>query len=111
GSSILGVEMSTPGIGPATDGLSGFELLDDSHEISTTVAARMPAAERNLGFMDFHGVSGRRKGLFRTRTGTRLEAGGWGLGGWELKGSEGLATCDWRLIPSAPDDRSAPART
>src|SRR3954454_8215170 len=37
GSSSFGGVMSTPGIGPATDGLSGFELFLASHPANTTV--------------------------------------------------------------------------
>src|SRR5450759_4496890 len=46
GSSIFGAEMSTPGIGPATDGLSGVELLLASHADNDTAATRTPRVTR-----------------------------------------------------------------
>src|SRR5436189_1591840 len=46
GSSIFGAEISTPGIGPATLALSGFELLLASHAVSDNAAARTPTVAR-----------------------------------------------------------------
>ena len=46
GSSILGAEISMPGIGPATVGLSGVELLLASHAVRVTAATSTPQAER-----------------------------------------------------------------
>src|SRR5438046_10040241 len=51
GSSIFGVEISTPGIGPATDGLSGVELLDDSHAVRAAAVASAHTAVRILLFI------------------------------------------------------------
>jgi hypothetical protein len=51
GSRIFGAVMSTPGIGPATDGLSGFELFEVSHAVRTRTAVQTPRADKNLRFM------------------------------------------------------------
>src|SRR5437773_1150489 len=72
GSSIRGAEISTPGIGPATEGLSGFELLDASHALSASTAASSPMTDVHwgyLGFIDFHCVSGRKRPTFRATQG------------------------------------------
>src|SRR5258706_12458308 len=97
GSNILGAEILTPGIAPATDALSGFELLDDSHEISATDATSAPTADRHLGFIDFHCVSERRTPFCR---GWEPGARGWGergLRGWGLGGSGGRGPGDLGL--------------
>jgi hypothetical protein len=52
GSSILGAEIVTPGIGPATEGLSGVELFDASHALNATTTAATPAAVRRFRLMD-----------------------------------------------------------
>ena len=57
GSSMRGAEMVTPGIGPATEGLSGFALLLDSHPASAPISINAATAGSPLTFMDFHVVS------------------------------------------------------
>jgi hypothetical protein len=46
GSSIFGAEISMPGIGPATVGLSGVELLLAEHAVSEAAVARAPTDRR-----------------------------------------------------------------
>jgi len=53
GSSIFGALMFTPGMGPATEGLSGSELLLASHAVSEQAAARTQKADRSLGITVF----------------------------------------------------------
>src|SRR5690242_19837898 len=48
---VLGAVMLTPGIGPATDGLSGFELLATSHPTSASAAANVPIVQMKLRAM------------------------------------------------------------
>src|ERR1051325_771884 len=49
GSSGFGAVMSTPGIGPATVGLRGFELFVDSHPVATSAThARTTTAYAGL---------------------------------------------------------------
>src|SRR5882672_2747220 len=46
GSSIFGAEISMPGMGPATEGLSGVELLLASQAVKNRAAARTPQDAR-----------------------------------------------------------------
>src|SRR5258708_3144406 len=50
-------EIFTPGIGPATDGLSGFELFDVPHAWSPSVAATMTNSGGYLGIIEITKVS------------------------------------------------------
>src|SRR5262245_27652213 len=53
GSRIFGAVISTPAIGPATAGLSGFELFEASHALTARIAvktASAPMALRNIEF-------------------------------------------------------------
>src|SRR5690242_9840102 len=75
GSSTFGAVMSTPGIGPATVGLSGLELLDASQALAMIAASARPAAYTDLLFIGTHTGA---------RVGYRIEkSGGLEIQGWE----------------------------
>src|SRR5471032_1444659 len=59
GCMIRGEVILTPGIGPATDELSGFELLAASHAITTTARVATPSTSASLRIMGSHQVQGR----------------------------------------------------
>src|SRR5262245_17582957 len=48
GSRAFGAVISTPGIGPATVGLSGFSLFEASHAVTASIAAHTPMAHKTL---------------------------------------------------------------
>src|ERR1700741_443590 len=74
GSRAFGAVMSTPGIGPATAGLSGFELLVASHADATSATTATNMAYAGFWFIDAHTA---------TQLGYRIEESGSLEAGWE----------------------------
>lgn len=70
-----GAEIFTPGIGPATDGLSGFELFEKPHAPSPSVTARTKTTGAGLPIMESPrslGFSGNRRAHKHLRTAIQL---------------------------------------
>src|SRR5262245_25932375 len=75
GSRTFGALISTPGIGPATAGLSGFELFEASHAATASIAVHTPRTEQALRTIEittlvFRPRNGRSLGSARIRPGS-----------------------------------------